>query len=211
MNVQIAEAAYSHPPTRHQSALPATLRRLVLTGFMGAGKTTVGRLLAQRLGWDFLDLDAHIERRAGLSVPAIFAAHGEAHFRRLESTALVSALGSEQSGAGAGRRHSRDPHQPAAAGADPRNRHRLSRRAVLHRSSTAACCRPSTLALLPDRRTPPPTARRPRSRGGPLPRPPADLPPPRARHGRNRRAHARADGRLRSRVPLGTASSSIQR
>ena len=68
-------------------------RRLVLTGFMGAGKTTVGRQLAARLGWEFLDLDALIETRAGLTVPAIFASHGEPHFRRLESQALASALG----------------------------------------------------------------------------------------------------------------------
>ena len=84
-------------PTRRRphpaAALPAHLRRIVLTGFMGAGKTTVGRLLAARLNWDFLDLDAYIESRAGLSVPSIFSAHGEAHFRQLESAALASALG----------------------------------------------------------------------------------------------------------------------
>jgi shikimate kinase len=72
---------------------PPHLRRLVLAGFMGAGKTTVGRLLADRLGWDFLDLDAYIESRAGLTVPSIFAAHGEPRFRQLESQALASALG----------------------------------------------------------------------------------------------------------------------
>jgi shikimate kinase len=72
---------------------PAHLRRLVLTGFMGAGKTTVGRLLAARLGWDFLDLDAYIESRTGLTVPSIFATHGEPRFRQLESQALASALG----------------------------------------------------------------------------------------------------------------------
>ena len=74
-------------------AAPPHLQRLVLTGFMGAGKTTVGRLLADRLAWDFLDLDAYIESRTGLTVPSIFSTHGEAHFRQLESAALASALG----------------------------------------------------------------------------------------------------------------------
>lgn len=73
--------------------LPFQLRRLVLTGFMGAGKSTVGRLLASRLGWEFLDLDNHLEGRTGATIPELFALHGEAHFRRLESTALASALG----------------------------------------------------------------------------------------------------------------------
>jgi shikimate kinase len=73
-------------------ALPAHLRRLVLTGFMGAGKSTIGRLLAARLHWDFLDLDAHLEARTNATIPQLFALHGEARFRRLESTALASAL-----------------------------------------------------------------------------------------------------------------------
>jgi shikimate kinase len=96
MNVQTVE------PSATQNALPANIvsppaniRRIVLTGFMGAGKTTVGRLLAARLGWDFLDLDAYIESRTGLAVPSIFAAHGEAHFRQFESQALACALGRE--------------------------------------------------------------------------------------------------------------------
>ncbi len=72
---------------------PAHLRRLVLTGFMGAGKSTIGRLLAARLNWNFLDLDAHLEARTGATIPQLFAQHGEAHFRRLESSALASALG----------------------------------------------------------------------------------------------------------------------
>jgi shikimate kinase len=94
MNVQAAEPAHRQEPMQSsRTASPAHLRRLVLTGFMGAGKTTVGRLLAARIGWDFLDLDACIESRTGLTVPAIFAAHGEPHFRQLESQALASALG----------------------------------------------------------------------------------------------------------------------
>jgi shikimate kinase len=72
--------------------LPAGLQRIVLTGFMGAGKTTVGALLAQSLGWDFLDLDAHLEARANATIPELFKLHSEAHFRRLESSALANAL-----------------------------------------------------------------------------------------------------------------------
>ena len=71
---------------------PAGLRRIVLMGYMGAGKTSVGHLLARALGWTFLDLDAHIEARSGSSVPDLFAQHGEAHFRLLESSALANAL-----------------------------------------------------------------------------------------------------------------------
>ena len=58
-------------------------RNIVLTGFMGTGKTTVGRLLADRLGHEFVDTDALIESRHG-PIPAIFGEHGEGWFRRLE-------------------------------------------------------------------------------------------------------------------------------
>jgi shikimate kinase len=90
-------------PTR--SAVPANtsaptvradIRRIVLTGFMGAGKTTVGRQLAAALGWEFVDLDTLIEQRTGLTVPQIFAEQGEAAFRRIESLALAVALGRKQ-------------------------------------------------------------------------------------------------------------------
>ena len=85
--VSIQAAAESESTT-----LPPHLRRIVLTGFMGAGKSTVGRLLAERVGWNFVDLDHHLEQRAGATIPEIFDLHGEEHFRRLESSALASAL-----------------------------------------------------------------------------------------------------------------------
>ena len=59
-----------------------------LIGFMGAGKTTVGRILAQMLGFHFVDLDEIVEANAGRSVLAIFAELGEDKFRRLEREAL---------------------------------------------------------------------------------------------------------------------------
>jgi shikimate kinase len=94
MNAQTADPAVRQPAQPAvKDLVPAHLRRIVLTGFMGAGKTTVGRQLANRLGWDFLDLDAFIEFRSGLAVPSIFATHGEAHFRQLESQALAASLG----------------------------------------------------------------------------------------------------------------------
>ena len=78
------------------SDLSDSLSRLVLTGFMGSGKTTVGGLLAKRLEWSFLDLDHEIERRDGRSVARIFAEEGEPGFRRRESLALVSLLGKQR-------------------------------------------------------------------------------------------------------------------
>ena len=66
--------------------------RLVLTGFMGAGKSTVGRALAKRLGWKFLDLDEIIVEAEGRSIADLFADLGEAGFREQERIALASAL-----------------------------------------------------------------------------------------------------------------------
>lgn len=73
-------------------SLPEHIVRLVLTGFMGSGKTTTGRVLAQRLGWHFADLDDAVSAREGLSVPEIFAKKGEPAFRAAEVDALRSLL-----------------------------------------------------------------------------------------------------------------------
>lgn len=58
---------------------------IILTGFMATGKTTVGKLLAEQLGYAFVDTDALIVERSGMSVAEIFGQKGEAAFRRLES------------------------------------------------------------------------------------------------------------------------------
>ena len=61
---------------------------ITLTGYMGCGKSTVGSLVADALGCPFLDLDALIEKKAGKTIPQIFAADGEESFRRLEKKLL---------------------------------------------------------------------------------------------------------------------------
>jgi shikimate kinase len=63
--------------------------RIYLTGFMGAGKTSVGRTLSERLGLPFSDLDEEIERRTGTTVREIFERSGEPEFRRLELETLA--------------------------------------------------------------------------------------------------------------------------
>ncbi|MGQ0560983.1 MAG: shikimate kinase [Gemmatimonadota bacterium] len=74
--------------------MAARPERVVLIGLPGSGKSTVGPLLARRLGWRFVDLDTLIERDAGLPVTEIFARHGEREFRRLEGE-LTARLASE--------------------------------------------------------------------------------------------------------------------
>jgi len=68
-----------------------TTTRVILTGFMGAGKSEVGRRLGRDLGWRFVDTDALIEAAAGRSVAAIFAGEGEAEFRARERQAVAEA------------------------------------------------------------------------------------------------------------------------
>ncbi|MHB1953333.1 MAG: shikimate kinase [Sulfobacillus sp.] len=65
---------------------------IVLTGMMGAGKSTVGTLLARRLGWPFVDLDEFIVERMGKSIAEIFLHDGEAVFREWEHQALEACL-----------------------------------------------------------------------------------------------------------------------
>jgi shikimate kinase len=62
----------------------AQTEQIVLLGLPGSGKSTVGPIVAQKLGWRFVDLDQHIEAAVGLSVAQIFATRGEAEFRRIE-------------------------------------------------------------------------------------------------------------------------------
>jgi shikimate kinase len=69
--------------------------RILLVGMMGAGKTTVGRELAGRLGWEYRDSDAEVEAATGLSVPDLFARDGERAFRDAEAGALEKACASE--------------------------------------------------------------------------------------------------------------------
>ncbi len=68
-------------------------RPVFLVGFMGAGKTTVGALLARHLGREFFDLDAHIAEQEGRSIGQIFTESGEAYFRELELKTLETLRG----------------------------------------------------------------------------------------------------------------------
>lgn len=74
--------------------MPGCGDHLLLVGMMGAGKSTIGRITAARLGRPFRDSDADVERRTGKSVPEIFAERGEAAFRAEERVALCAAMAS---------------------------------------------------------------------------------------------------------------------
>jgi shikimate kinase len=65
---------------------------LAIVGYMGSGKSTAGRAVAEELGWEFVDLDEAVAGMAGLSIPEIFGTLGEPHFRNLEREALHDAL-----------------------------------------------------------------------------------------------------------------------
>ena len=65
------------------------MKNIILCGFMGCGKSTIGRKLARKTGADFVDMDRYIEEKAGLTVAEIFEKFGEEEFRRMESEACV--------------------------------------------------------------------------------------------------------------------------
>lgn len=72
------------------------LRSISLIGFMGSGKTTVGRILSRKTGYCFTDTDERIERRTGMTIPEIFSKYGEPFFRDLETQELTILLAEEQ-------------------------------------------------------------------------------------------------------------------
>jgi shikimate kinase len=71
---------------------------IYLVGFMGSGKSTVGRRLAHRLGWDFFDIDDEIEAAERMSISRIFEERGEAEFRRIETAVLRQHIGAIERG-----------------------------------------------------------------------------------------------------------------
>ena len=69
-------------------ALALEVQNIVLIGMPGCGKSTIGKLLAEKLNRKFIDTDAEIEKRTGISIPEIFKTYGEKHFRKLESEVI---------------------------------------------------------------------------------------------------------------------------
>src|ERR1700691_2026118 len=88
--------AYLTAPNQTESQFVAPPRRIVLTGFMGSGKSTVGPLLAARLGWRFVDVDDVIEAEARTKITELFARDGEAAFREREHEAIKRLAESEE-------------------------------------------------------------------------------------------------------------------
>lgn len=126
------------------------MRSVYLTGFMGAGKSVVGRSLARRMGRAFVDLDAAIEREEGLSVAEIFRRRGERRFRLMEKRALSRAA----------KRHGAVVALGGGALLDPGNRALVARTGVLVRLT---CSRRELV-----RRLRPQRDARPLLSGGPL-------------------------------------------
>ena len=92
--------------------------KVYLVGFMGAGKTSVGRALAKRLDWRFADIDEMIEKREHLAVAEIFSRHGEPHFRAAERAVLAEQLPTRHSVVATGGGTFVDPQNRAVIKAD---------------------------------------------------------------------------------------------
>jgi shikimate kinase len=67
-------------------------KRIFLTGFMGSGKSTLGLILANSIGWNFIDLDKEIELKTNLKIAEIFKLHGEEYFRKVETETLIEVV-----------------------------------------------------------------------------------------------------------------------
>src|SRR5262249_28182938 len=92
--------------------------KIYLVGFMGAGKTTLGKALARRLDWRAVDVDEIIEARERLPVADIFARHGEAHFRAIEREVLLDQMGPRHLVVATGGGTFADPQNRAAINRD---------------------------------------------------------------------------------------------
>jgi shikimate kinase len=79
-------------PLQAMEVSAGEVRAVFLVGFMGSGKNTVGRELAHRLGWDFIDLDSRIEAHERQTIPEMFRLRGENYFRQAETSALRDLL-----------------------------------------------------------------------------------------------------------------------
>lgn len=97
-----------------------TRSNIILTGFMGTGKTTVGKLLAKQLGYLFVDTDELIQARSGQTIPEIFREKGEAAFRRMEADIARELGGMEGLIVSTGGRLMLDEGNAAALGANGR-------------------------------------------------------------------------------------------
>lgn len=93
-SIMIDIAVQKTAPNVVESGIVSALgqRSVVLVGMMGAGKSSIGRRLAARLGIPFVDADAEIEAAAGMSIPEIFAKHGEPYFRAGEARVIARLL-----------------------------------------------------------------------------------------------------------------------
>ena len=143
--------------TSQEAEITAALgtRSVVLVGMMGAGKSTIGRRLAARLRLPFLDADTEIEAAAGMSIPEIFEAHGEPHFRDGEARVIARLLdggpGVLATGGGAFmREETRDRirARPSRSGSRPMP---TSSCAGSSAAPTGRCCRPPIPAATVER------------------------------------------------------------